>query len=164
MARSPGAPLLRESICYAQAQDLQHAAMTVLTREPTMASATSLTLTRPPRADLAETLPWLKPLVAAVVLVFALLSLVEVAVAYVTQSMPPSHIISAPIAVGLMAESSAGGRHQLSAQGRLRGRTGRLDSGRPHRPADARARSGTSPHSAGRASTGFGAGARPIEP
>jgi signal transduction histidine kinase len=46
--------------------------------------------------------PWLKPLVAAVVLLFALLSLLELAIAYVGRTMPALHFVAGPIAIGLL--------------------------------------------------------------
>jgi signal transduction histidine kinase len=47
-----------------------------------------------------EPLPWLKPAVAAAVLFLALANLLSLALAFVTQSMPPSHYIAGPIGIG----------------------------------------------------------------
>jgi signal transduction histidine kinase len=47
-------------------------------------------------------LPWLKPLIAGGVLLFALLSLFEVALAFAAKSMPALHLVAVPIAVGII--------------------------------------------------------------
>jgi signal transduction histidine kinase len=62
-------------------------------------------LARPPAgpADGAAPVLWLKPVVAGVVLLLVLLSLLELAVAYVTLAMPAAHYIAGPIALGVMA-------------------------------------------------------------
>lgn len=67
-----------------------------------MTAARDLTLPPPSQANMAAPLPWLKPLVAAIVLLFALLSLLDLTVAFVTHSMPASHFVAVPIALGLI--------------------------------------------------------------
>jgi len=69
---------------------------------PSMASAGAEALLPSSRLDPPDPLPWVTPAVAVVVLLFALLSLLDLAVAYVTKSMPPSHFVAGPIAIGVM--------------------------------------------------------------
>jgi two-component system nitrate/nitrite sensor histidine kinase NarX len=52
--------------------------------------------------DNAATLPAVRPAVGAAVVVFALLSLVDIWIAFVQQSMPPSHFVAVPIALMLL--------------------------------------------------------------
>src|SRR5690242_5351039 len=54
-------------------------------------------------ADATATVLWLKPVVAGVVLLLVLLSLLDLAIAYVTMSMPAAHFIAGPIALAVMA-------------------------------------------------------------
>src|SRR5690242_7567128 len=67
-----------------------------------MATATDLSLPTVPAAEAGTPLPGLKPLVAAVVLLFALLNLLELAVAFLGRTMPAAHFVAVPIAIGLM--------------------------------------------------------------
>src|SRR5438876_9831635 len=67
-----------------------------------MTTADDLTLPAAPQAGAAAPLPWIKPLVAAVVVLLALLSLLDLAVAFITRSMPALHFVAGPIAIGLM--------------------------------------------------------------
>jgi signal transduction histidine kinase len=66
-----------------------------------MTSAGAETLPTSSRVDPPDPLPWLRTAVAAVVLLLVLLSLLDLAVAYVTRSMPPSHFVAGPIALGV---------------------------------------------------------------
>jgi signal transduction histidine kinase len=53
-------------------------------------------------AAVPEPLPWLKPAVIAAILFLALVNLLSLGLAFVTQSMPPSHYIAGPIAIGVI--------------------------------------------------------------
>jgi signal transduction histidine kinase len=71
-----------------------------MVRAPIHDANRDLALPPAPPTYAPEPFPWLKPAVAAAVLFLALLSLLDLATAFFTQSMPSSHFVWGPIDIG----------------------------------------------------------------
>lgn len=67
-----------------------------------MTTADDLPLPPASQDDVAAPLPWIKSLVAAAVLLLTLLSVLDLAVAFMMRSMPALHFVAGPIGIGLI--------------------------------------------------------------
>jgi signal transduction histidine kinase len=67
-----------------------------------MTATRDLILPSPAQTYVPEPVPWLKPAATAAILFLALVNLLSLAVAFVTQAMPPAHFIVGPIGIGAM--------------------------------------------------------------